>query len=501
MVRATDFRQKAAKSGQQGRPRFRQGDDVAPKWGGGSKFVPTHKDVGQLELMSDGRSVDAAQVKQFFDHRLANKFVAEGNEDFPELLPLLKWDTPVIPRGWPKPNFDETATKPRPPRGPNPSKRRLKEYEMSLGCWIRARMEYRIRFRRAKARMYSLVSGQCSNDLLDAMNLTVEGQVATSLGHVPTFLIMIRRAACTGTFVATDPATALDRARQRVEGCQQGDLLLMQYANLFKLESQMYGLARDDFRAANVVDAGEDDGLYGNEVMIGYFIRGLNTEGGPKITVYEADAYFQLQNLLRTGPGSPERRAWAEKHGELTVDNIVTFVQQQVEEKTNAPDATARLMMAYSRAMAKGAHASTASSARDEAWEGDDEASQPGNKGSKKRRFEHTKVPHAQKNAERGVCHACGKPGHYWSAGKCKRGLEWIKAKEHIPAIAAKAHKAKKAVSKKGKLAQAAATKAKGQKLTDKEAKALKAATAAKNAAGARKKAAAAESSDDEGTN
>jgi hypothetical protein len=123
-------------------------------------------------------------------------------------------------------------------------------------------------------------------------------------------------------------------------------------------------------------------------------------------------------------------------------------------------------------------------------------------KGFKKRRLEHSaKGPHTPKNAARGACHACGKPGHYWSAGKCKQGLEWIRAKEHVPAVAAKTNKAKE-VSKKGKLAQAAATKAKGQKQTDKEAKALKAAAAAKKAAGAHKKAAAAaESSDDEGAN
>jgi hypothetical protein len=370
--------------------------------------------------------------------------------------------------------------------------------------WAKAKLDYEIRFHRAKARMSSLILGQCHSDLLDAMKLTVEGQVAISHGHMPTFLVMLRRAACTGTFVETDPATALDRARQKVEGCQQGDLLLMQYANLFKLESQMYALARDEFRAANnAMDAHEHDGLYGDEVMIGYFIRGLNTEGGSKITVYEADAYFQLQNLLRTGPGSLERRAWTEKHGELTVDKIVTFVQRQVEEKINAPDATARLMMAYSRVMAKGAHATTASPADNEAWEGDgdDEGSPPDKKGSKKRKLVHTKGHHAQKNAARGACHACGKPGHFWSAGKCKEGLEWIRANEHFPAAAAKARKTKKVVNKKGKLAQAAATKAKGQQLTDKEAKALKAANAAKKAAGARKKAAAAESSDDEGTN
>jgi hypothetical protein len=92
---------------------------------------------------------------------------------------------------------------------------------------------------------------------------------------------------------------------------------------------------------------------------------------------------------------------------------------------------------------------------------------------------------------------ACKQPGHFWADAICEKGKQWIKKhavadKASANAAAAKREKKKQKVAKASKdAARAAHTKAKGKALTGKEAKTLVKAS---------RKKAAAESSDDEGT-
>jgi hypothetical protein len=439
-------------------------------------------------------------VRELFRRLEAKFFEKVGN--FIELLPIVQWEPVNIVSTWPLPDFSNIQAKPTPPgRGADAETREA--YGRRDSQWVKQESQYIEKFGAAKNLLWSLVTNHFTTSLLEAISLTVAGKRAMQERNAPGLLAITRRAASTGTFVVANKSVVLERARIQLEEYMQADKSLMAYASEFKLKSQMYASARDDLRSSYAPDAEvSDDGFLGDEALITAFVRGLNTGEGTRIDVFEKEAYHKLQSLIRLSPSSAERKKWVAKHGvngKLTVDKAVVFIQAQAEANLAEPGALGRLQLEYYKLMSKGAHATTTS--RDEAEDdGDDEASYTG-KGQKRKRkagdgdSKNRVRGDPQKRNKLGICRACMQPGHFWGDGVCKKGKQWIKQNADKKAQAkAKALKPKPKSGKPFKPdAQATSTKAKGQAQSIKEGKALKAA-----ATEARKKAATAQSSDED---
>jgi hypothetical protein len=425
------------------------------------------------------------------------------------MLPLVQWEPENLVFTWPLPDFSKIQPAIKSP-GARASQEERDAYARRDTQWVKQEAMYKEKYAAAQNLLYSLVANSLSRLLLEAITLTAAGKRSVQGRDAPELLTILRRAASTGTFVAAKLSTILERARVELDSCVQGDQPVMEYAGRFTLSSQMYVSARQELRRSYPPGAEDlDDGLLGDEALVATFIRGLNIDAGTSVNVFELEAYHELQKLIRAGQGTAARRRWENNNGgALTVNRAVVFIQTQAEQNLAEPTALGRLQLEYAKIVSKGAHATTTSRG-DVDDDGDDEASQVG-KGRKRRRKDDgdsDEVPGGPKRDKLSICRACKQPGHFWGDAICEKGKQWIKKhaladKASAKAGAAKREKKKQKVAKASKdAARATHTKAKGKELTDKEAKALKAATAAKKAAGARKKAAAAESSDDEGTN